>query len=126
MKGRKPASIVAGTVSTVLRPPSWLSADARAEWKRIIGDLVARGILSEADMGLLEDLCVQRGRIRDLERRIQASPDLDFKLVRAQKDAIQTARQIAAEIGATPVSRSRPTVHNEQNDDEEHLSDLGL
>jgi phage terminase small subunit len=35
-----------------------------------------------------------------------------------QNQAMQTARQLAAELGLTPASRSRPAVRNDDKDDD--------
>ena len=126
MKGRKPGCIVAGTLSDIPRPPVWLSKDAKAEWRRIMPDLIERKILTEADLGSVENYCTVTGRVREIERAIQVAPEIDARLFRLQDKAAQTARQLAAELGLTPVSRSRPMIRTDQNDDEEHLSDLGL
>jgi P27 family predicted phage terminase small subunit len=44
--------------------------------------------------------------------------------VAVQADAMNRARQLAAELGLTPVSRSRPTVRDESDDGD--LGDLDL
>jgi P27 family predicted phage terminase small subunit len=119
VKGRKPAQIIAGNVDTVPAAPAWLSKDARAEWRRVMPELVERRVLTGADLAMVEAYCVALGRVRQFERVLQAAgDDVDLKVVRAQDKAMVTARQIAAEIGATPVSRSRPTVTADTTDDE--------
>ena len=52
MKGTKPRLVIDNdAVSTVPRAPSWFSKDAAAEWRRIMPALVARRILTKADLG---------------------------------------------------------------------------
>jgi phage terminase small subunit len=80
--------------------------------------LVQRRILTEADLGGLDSYCVATGRIRELERALQASA-LDPVMVRMQDKAMQTARQLAAELGLTPVSRSRPTMRDDTNENDD-------
>lgn len=123
MRGRKPASIAAGTspLLDVPRPPIWLSKDAKAEWRRIMPDLVDRRTLTTPDMGMVEAYCVSIGRIREIEHEIRAGGSIDLKLFRAQDAATKTARQIAAEIGLTPVSRSRPAVRDDATPDDDWL-----
>lgn len=124
MRGRKPSDIVSGDVTRVPSPPRWLSPDAKAEWRRIMPGLVERRILTDADFGMVENYCVAIGRVREIERQIQASAGLvDLALYRAQDKAMMTARQIATEIGATPVARSRAAVREEAD---EGADDLGL
>lgn len=126
MKGRKPAAIIADhpTVAVVPKAPTWLSKDARAEWRRIMPLLVERRILTDADLGGVENYCTAIGRVREIERLIQASPSFDARLFRASDKAMQTARQLAAELGLTPVSRSRPAIRDDEHEDD--LADLDL
>lgn len=120
MKGRKPnLREDMAALGTIPRAPTWLSKDAKAEWKRIMPLLVDRRILTEADMGMVESYCVSIGRVRDTERQMQDCQDaaLSIKLFRMQDKAVQSARLLAAELGLTPVSRSRPTIRDDDDDD---------
>lgn len=115
MKGRKPelqADTNALDAST--RPPSWLSKHAKAEWRRVMPELAKRRILTIADLGSLESYCVAMGRVRQLEALLRN--EIDLKLLRAQDKSMVTARQLAAELGLTPVSRSRPAVRDNDNE----------
>lgn len=82
--------------------------------------LVDRRILTDADLGSLESYCICIGRIRDCEKHIQREVDTDLrlKLIRVQDKAMASARQLAAELGLTPVSRSRPAVREDEEDDD--------
>jgi phage terminase small subunit len=115
MKGRKPQLAAAtNALDTTTKPPSWLSKHAKAEWRRVMPELVKRRILTSADLGCLESYCIAIGRIRELEQLLRAG--FDPKLFRAQNQAMVTARQLAAELGLTPVSRSRPAVRENDNE----------
>lgn len=81
----------------------------------MIPELTKRRILTAADLGCLEAYCVAMGRIRELELLLRG--EMDLKLLRAQDKAMVTARQLAAELGLTPVSRSRPSVRDTNEDD---------
>lgn len=127
MKGRKPSTIVtySGALTEAPRPPTWLSPDAKREWKRVAPVLVQRRHLTQTDLGMVEGFCVAMGRVREIERELQKpGAVLDPRMVRLQDKALSTARQIAAEIGLTPVSRSRPAIVDD--DDSEDASDLAL
>jgi P27 family predicted phage terminase small subunit len=115
VRGRKPELTRDSCgIERNLAPPAWLSKFAKAEWRRVMPELVKRRILTTADLGSLESYCLAHSRIRELEKLIHAS--FDPKLIRAQDAAIKTARQLAAELGLTPVSRSRPSVRDNDND----------
>jgi P27 family predicted phage terminase small subunit len=127
MKGRKPSVIVAsGSAAKRVPPaPGWLSADAKKEWRRIMPTLTKKNILDDPDYGSAENYCVACGRVREIEKLIQkAGGDIDPKLFRMQDKAIMTARQLAAELGLTPVSRSRPAIREESSDND--FADLDL
>lgn len=115
MKGRKPElTSDASAIAMPLTPPSWLSKHAKAEWRRVMPELTKRRILTTADLGCLEAYCIAIGRIRELEILLRAG--IDPKLCRMQDKAMVTARQLAAELGLTPVSRSRPAVRDNDNE----------
>jgi phage terminase small subunit len=123
MKGRKPQLAGdANALDATTKPPSWLSKHAKAEWRRVMPELAKRRILTIADLGSLESYCVAMGRVRQLEALLRT--DIDLKLLRAQDKSMVTARQLAAELGLTPVSRSRPAVrdNDDQDDDENPLN----
>ncbi len=121
MKGTKPQLVIDKEAVTKAPPvPSWLSKDAKSEWRRVIPGLVKRKILTMADLGSLENYCVACGHVRAVERLIQkADVNIDPSLFRLQDKAMQTARQLAAELGLTPVSRSRPVMRNDDNENED-------
>src|SRR4051812_36489696 len=119
MKGRKPQLAAdANALDASTKPPTWLSKEAKAEWRRVMPELAKRRILTIADLGSLESYCVAMGRVRQLEALLRT--DIDLKLLRAQDKSMVTARQLAAELGLTPVSRSRPAVRedNTESDDD--------
>lgn len=119
MKGTKPNLVQAkDAIDRKKSAPSWMSTDAKSEWKRVFPSLVQRRILTQADLGGLESYCVATGRVREIERALQAD-GLNPVFVRMQDKAMQTARQLAAELGLTPVSRSRPSVRENDNEDDD-------
>lgn len=127
MRGTKPILVVDnGAVQTVPSPPAWLSRAAKAEWRRVMPILFERRILTDADLGSLENYCLAQARVRDAERVLgkTTDPDAWTKLVRTQDKAMATARQLASELGLTPVSRSRPSIREEEGDDDDNPLDL--
>lgn len=118
-KGRKPSTITGSTLPVHGLPsaPSWLSKYAKTEWRRVVPSLVERRVLDTADLASLEHYCLSVGRVREIERELQATgfnPALD----RAQQKAIETARHLAALFGLTPADRSRPAIRDGANDGE--------
>ena len=127
MKGRKPNQVASDrdAIGNIPAPPSWLSKDAKSEWRRIMPLLVERRILTDADMGSVENYCLAIGQVRELDRAIKADGFVihtnrglrAHPAVKLQADAMSRSLRLAAELGLTPVSRSRPTVRDNEDDD---------
>lgn len=104
--------------------PKWMTADARAEWKRIMPRLIADRIITKADLTGVENYCVATGRVREIER-LFAAGGLDKTLFGMQNRAMQTARQLAAEYGLSPVSRTRVGAAGTDDDDGANMLSIG-
>lgn len=121
MKGTKPELREdADALTESIAAPEWLAEEARTEWDRVMPVLTDRRILTDADLGGLESYCISIGRVRQMEILIQGNPDPDLmlKLIRVQDKAMASARQLGAELGLTPVSRSRPAIRDEGDSDD--------
>lgn len=119
MKGKRPNLVVdADAIDKIPRAPSWMGKHAKAEWNRVLPALVQRRVLTPADLGSVENYCVSIGRVREIEAAMQAAVEINPALFRMQDKATQTARQLASELGLTPVSRSRPSVREGAADDD--------
>lgn len=122
---KPPVSRDSNALTKAPAPPKRLSVYARAEWKRIMPGLIERGIITRGDLGGVEDYCRARGLVREIEDILRASGDIDLKLCRAQDKAMQTARQLAAEYGLSPVSRARVGSAAAEDDDEPNPMAIG-
>jgi P27 family predicted phage terminase small subunit len=110
------------------KAPSWMPAAAKAEWRRVMPILTERRILTAADLGSLENYCLAIGQVRDCQRAItrarkmfvqsDRSAPRPHPAFRLQHEAMRQARQLAAELGLTPVSRSRPAIAEHEDDDD--------
>ena len=140
MKGTKPHIRIERDVLPDMPPPEWMGEDAKAEWNRVYPLLVERKILTAADLGNLENYCEAMGMAREMGREVQKQGavqkiySLDKEgnsvlvkvqknpAVQVQKDAVNTARLLSSELGLTPVSRSRPTVADEDGEEDDLFS----
>ena len=126
MRGRKPTSIVSGSspVTLVPNPPTYLPKDAKAEWRRVAPILVVeRQTLTEADLATLENYCLAVGIMRAASRVLTAEGLVTAAGKRHPAYGIMNAAQTtqrlcAAELGLTPVSRSRPAVRETADGDD--------
>lgn len=126
-RGVKPAIKETGKALRKVRPaPKWFDADARAEWKRVMPSLVSRRILTEADLGSLENYCMAMAIVRQMERvlRKEGCTYVDAKgsikrhpATAIFADSMNRARLLACELGLTPVSRGRPEVDDDDDED---------
>lgn len=133
MRGTKPhlASDPNG-MATIPKAPAFIGKDARAEWRRVVPLLVERRILTDADLGTLESYAIAIGTVREA-RRVIAREGMTFMgasgpkrhpAVGVMNEAMGLALRLAAELGLTPVSRSRPAIRDDDHDDLD--DDLGL
>lgn len=140
MKGAKPyIQIVRDSLADV-PPPAWLSPMAKEVWIDTVSDLSGRKILTRDNLPSVANYCIALGQVREAEEEVQRMGLLikvyaitkDGEAVvtgvkknpalQVQKDAMNTARLIGAELGTTPISRSRPTLAN--SDDTDDLFDF--
>jgi P27 family predicted phage terminase small subunit len=101
-------------------PPERLSKHARAEWRRIMPQLIARRIITKADLAGVENYCMAVGAVNQIAEIMAGMPVPDLKLAGLQIRYMQTARQLAAEYGLTPTSRARVGSAGTDDDDDDN------
>lgn len=122
-RGVKPAPSKDAEALTKAPPvPTYLSAQAKAEWKRIMPQLIARRIITKGDLAGVEAYCSAAGAARQIAEIINAMPVPDLKLGGLQIRYMQTARQLASEYGLTPTSRARIGSGAEDDDGDDPLA----
>jgi P27 family predicted phage terminase small subunit len=104
--------------------PKWMTEQARAEWRRIMPRLISDRIITKADLTGVENYCVATGRVREIERMFTLG-GLEKTLFGMQNRAMQTARQLAAEYGLSPVSRARVGSGAVDDDDDDNPLKIG-
>lgn len=124
LRGVKPAvGPDADALTRVPPAPRFLSAQARDEWKRVLPQLIARQIITRADLAGVESYCMAVGTVRQIAEAFAAAGGLiDPKLFGVQNRAMQTARQLAAEYGLTPTSRARIGSNTREDDGDNPLA----
>lgn len=119
LRGVKPA-LPTDTEALTKAPsaPKHLSAQAKAEWRRVMPQLIARRIITQGDLAGVEAYCVAAGAARQIAEAMTTTGGLpDLKLGGLQIRYMQTARQLAAEYGLTPTSRARLSAAKSDEDD---------
>lgn len=116
-RGRK-AEITAvdGALAVAPPAPAWLPHHGKAEWKRLVPQLVADRKLAAHELQSVESYCLSVARIREAETIIQregityAGPDGQPKrhpATAVMKENQEAARRLLIELGGTPASRSK-------------------
>lgn len=134
MRGRK-AEITAvdGALSVAPPAPKWLPPHAKAEWKRLVPQLVADRKLAAHELQSVESYCLSVARIREAETIIQregitySGPDGQPKRHPATavlKEHQEAARRLLVEVGGTPASRSKNKGGGAGNDPDDGLGDI--
>ncbi|MBN9437034.1 phage terminase small subunit P27 family [Bosea sp. (in: a-proteobacteria)] len=132
MRGLKPSTIVPGSspVETVPRPPSYLSKDAKAEWRRVAPILSdERKVLTLADLAALENYVIAVATMQQAHRELQATGLLiagkrnpvSTILLQAQQQQLRAA----GELGLTPSARSRANMIGSDDDDDDNPLTIG-
>ncbi|WP_406736981.1 phage terminase small subunit P27 family [Thioclava sp. GXIMD4215] len=132
MKGAKPEISIDLEAITDLDPPEWFSEEEAKEWRRVMPILSERRILTVADLGQLENYCIAIGEVRDMSALIRSKGAIFYTDAMPKRhpaaairaDAMNRSRQLAAELGLTPVSRSRPTVRDAGDGGEDDPLDM--
>lgn len=121
LRGIKPALSPDSEALTKAPPtPKRFDEYARAEWKRVIPQVIARRTITKADLGGVENYCVAMGRATKIDDLMATMPVPDLKLGGLQIRYMQTARQLAAEYGLTPTSRARIGSNAPDDDDDDN------
>lgn len=136
MKGRKPDVRVARDALSDAPPPEWLSDYAKAYWVEVVRDLSGRKILTNDNLPSVSNYCLalaavreasddirENGRIIDLmaeakDGTLYRKGRVPNPAVKQMNDASSLALRLAAELGATPISRSRPSLPDDDGQDD--------
>lgn len=117
MRGRK-AEVRAldGALAKAPPPPKWLPEHGKAEWRRVVPQLVADRKIATHELGTVESYCLAVANMRQAEAIIAQdgptyiSPNGELKRHPATmlvKEAVEASRRLAAELGLTPASRGK-------------------
>lgn len=114
--------------SGVPEPPEWLAGDALAEWKRIVPQLVAAGLLTRLDRAALASYCSAWGDLCEANRTLQQFGSTYITergvivlhpMLKVVERSRQALRAFASEFGLTPSARTRVDAKPLPVDDED-------
>lgn len=124
---RKKAEARAQAPADKVRPPSWLSAPAKREFKRAAALLVKLGLVTNLDVDLLalyantlvsyRDVTKQieeQGRFVEHTNKFGATNKVSHPGVTQQKQLGDQLRMLAGELGLTPSGRAKLAIPREE------------
>lgn len=102
-------------ITVVPKPPSHLTTVGKREWRRVCGQLIELGVLTDLDLSALEGYCSAYGRAVEADRALKkhgltmscAQGTIARPEVAIARTAWAEARRFAQEFGITPASRTR-------------------
>lgn len=127
-----------GDKESILKPPSYLPAGAKKEWKRI-APLLKQMELGELDLSNIEGYCISRSLYLEATKELKDKPLLITKIVKGlpvevenplvgtQKKYADDMRKFGNLIGMTPASRytiCTSKVNKEQTKIDEEFGDI--
>ncbi|GIV86619.1 MAG: terminase [Chloroflexus sp.] len=145
MRGRKPKptalKILAGNpgrrplndaepqfaAGDALKPPAHLDRTAKLEWRRVIRELSAAGLVKTVDRSALAAYCQAYSQWVKATKELRDSPltltspsgyVYPNPMLGIQKRALETMHKFMTEFGMTPSSRSRVKVEKAEEPDE--------
>jgi P27 family predicted phage terminase small subunit len=122
--------------------PKWLPPEAKAEWRRIVPELLSLKLLTVVDRGALTAYCLAWNELvactkaMTREGRIISQPVLNRSgkkvgairrpnpAARLQRDAFARVKQFLGEFGLSPSSRARLQVPNHVTEKDDPLAAL--
>lgn len=110
-------------ITVVPKAPSHLTTVAKREWRRVCGQLIELGVLTDLDLAALEGYCSAYGRAVEADRALKKggltmlSPQgfIARPEVAIARTAWAEARRFAQEFGITPASRTRVAPAGKKN-----------
>ena len=90
-------------------PPGDLQGEGFAEWNRLYGQLVEKGVLTSGDITTFHEYCyvkTELARYKRAARKCSAESAIQKGLLKAQISLRQQLRQLAGDLGLNPSSRS--------------------
>ena len=105
--------------------PPHLSKEAKAEWKRVMPQLIARRIITAGDLYGIEAYCMAAGAVRQIDKQLASTTTPDLKLAGLQIRYMLAATRLAAEYGLTPTSRTRVGANISGDDDDANPLTIG-
>ena len=106
---------------TAPKCPSWLTADAKKEWRRLSKELEAMGLLTRVDMAAFAGYCQAYARWKEAEEFISKHGSIlktstgyiqQIPQVSIAQQNLKQMRNFCSELGLSPSARSRLSIAN--------------
>lgn len=91
--------------------PEWLSKEAKAEWRRVVPELLLRRTLSKADRAMLAGYCQAWGEFADAAKAVEAKKKHEGHIIDhprvAMARAFERLIKAADRFGLSPAAKAR-------------------
>ncbi|MGI5443381.1 phage terminase small subunit P27 family [Streptomyces shenzhenensis] len=113
-------------------PPTWLDAEAKAEWRRVVPDLDRLGVLARVDRAVLATYCSSWSKFVQAERAIQRDgltvvghrgAERKHPAWQQWRESAGVVAQLSRELFASPNARLRSIKPEGDDDGEDGILD---
>lgn len=135
-RGRKAdLKVIEGGLEDAPTAPSHIPADVVDTWNTIVADLTERQLLTEATLGSVETYVAALSTMRQAQKAITKHGVLVTGAEGAMKPnpasgllwrSQAVVARLAAELGLTPASRSKPAFQKPKEDEDDLFSQMGI
>ncbi len=131
--GKRPLKKALAPAHGKVTCPEWLSAGARAEWRRIAPELARLGVLTPLDRAAFAAYCENYAKWVECTRFVQEHGEhylaargrlAEWPQVEMAKQAAQMMRAFAGELGLSPSSRLRLNVEGQEVDEDDPFEEF--
>jgi P27 family predicted phage terminase small subunit len=115
--GKRPIAATVKAESKAPDCPTWLDEEARAEWKRVVKELLAQGTLAAADRAVLSAYCEAWSEFVAIMTELAKCPSrvvwtekgypVANPLIAQKNKAVARIESAAKQLGLTPAARLR-------------------
>lgn len=108
-EGREIAQNAVRGYADKIKPPSHLTKEQRAIFKKIVGELKESGILSNLDVYVLGNCAIAIDRVREYDRMIIEKPELllDKDAIRNRNTCVSEFYRCCNELCLSPQARAK-------------------
>lgn len=108
IEARRKAEAAIKPNANAVRPPSWLNATAKREFKKLASELLQTELITNVDVNQLAMYCSAMARYIEMQKGIENEETGEIEIDEKKLDILfKQLKAMAAEFGFTPSSRAK-------------------